>query len=403
MYIPKINLPIEGVEHARWLEKHAVDHDKKIDELFRLVNMGAKQNAVAARPQPVQTIGGIPEGGYRGSVLARDGGGRLKWTTPVGSIVPRYEIYLDQDAFDYTVNDYGAFSGSGGAMLPAPTFAYDSGTGEVSLLWPPAWADEQNTGFGGLISDPMPVQLDIYLIARSEGQIFNLALPSAWMGSGGAPWFTVAIYNDSAVGDYTADVRIDGDVWMYEGGVERPDNVSLAPSEYVTWRVDNHYNEGLGMLRPFWAAALHEGHEVGHPLDAYYWKHVRALENHETFYVPGALTTAAIGQTFTNGRETSVRVGKVTARVGSAPTGAAIQVQVLLNGVTPIFASPVTIAAGDTFGEGVPDDNGASFKFWPLPGDELLLLYPGEFLAVDVVQVGSTVAGSDLTVQVYFG
>lgn len=410
-WFPKHNVAQETKDWANKIQAMSLElkaltgeHSRLIKMLLGQNNTGARQVASVATQVSGMAGSGVPAGGYRGSVLARNAIGDLTWTTPVGAIVPRYEIYLEQDASDYTVNAYGLFSDPETAkqMLPVPTFAYDSGTGEVSLTWPPSWADEAGAGLATMVSDPMPVQLDIFLTAHSEGQVFNITLPAAWQGSGGAPWYTVGVYNEAA-GDYNADVRLTADALVYEGGVERPDDVALAPGEYFVWRVDNHYFEGVGNVRPFWAAALHDGNEVGHPLDAYFWKHVRSVENHQVVFEGGALSAAPLGQTFSNGTETSYRVGKVTARVGSAPAGAAIEVQVLLNGITPIFATPVTIPAGESYGEGVPNAGGVSFKFWPKDGDDLILLYPGDFLTVDVEQVGSSIPGSDLTVQVYFG
>jgi hypothetical protein len=376
-----------------------------IDELFRLVKSLGQSNAAAARsavvPAPSADSG---EGGYRGSVRSKDFYGREKWTTPVGSIVPRYRINLEEGASSYEVNAYGIYPSGDAAklMLPEPTFA-EAG-GEVSLLWPPAWADEHNSGTVGLQSDPFPIQLDIFLYPHSDGQVFNLSLPAAYKGSGGTPWYTVSIYNVIVEGPgFAADVQLDSDVLMYDTGVRRPAGVGLEPGEYVTWKVDAHAFEGVAYVEPFWARATLEGREVGHPLDAYFWKHVRSLEHSESMHVAGTVSTGVLGQTFTNGRETSVRIGKITAHVGTAPTGAALIVTASLNGTIPIFATGVSIPASSTSGEGVPDAGGVSFKFWPKPGDDLILLYPGDFLEVEVTQVGSSTPGSDLTVQVFWG
>lgn len=78
----------------------------------------------------------------------------------------------------------------------------------------------------------------------------------------------------------------------------------------------------------------------------------------------------------------------VRAAVGTAPTGAAILVDVNKNGTT-IFTTqanrPSIAAAGFT----------ALAAAVNVPA-----LAPGDYLTVDVDQVGSTVAGSDLTVTV---
>jgi hypothetical protein len=80
-------------------------------------------------------------------------------------------------------------------------------------------------------------------------------------------------------------------------------------------------------------------------------------------------------------------VVKVRASVGTAPTGAAILVDVNKNGTT-IFttqANRPSIAISGNTATGTP---------------QVTALAAGDYLTVDVDQVGSTVAGSDLTVQI---
>jgi hypothetical protein len=77
---------------------------------------------------------------------------------------------------------------------------------------------------------------------------------------------------------------------------------------------------------------------------------------------------------------------KVRLAVGMAPTGASLIVDVLLNGASIFTSTPKPrILAGQTTGVAVPNTTA-----WP----------DGSFLTVDVTQIGSTVAGSNLTVTV---
>jgi hypothetical protein len=104
------------------------------------------------------------------------------------------------------------------------------------------------------------------------------------------------------------------------------------------------------------------------------------------FSKSGALTTGTgvsrlpIGAAYT--------IQSVRAMVNTAPTGAAILVDVNKNGTT-IFTTqanrPSIAAAGNASSAAVPD---------------VTSLAAGDFLTVDVDQIGSTVAGSDLTVIV---
>jgi len=87
--------------------------------------------------------------------------------------------------------------------------------------------------------------------------------------------------------------------------------------------------------------------------------------------------------------ESSRTITLVRVSVGTAPTDASLIVDILKNG-TSIYAStpanrPTIAAAGFTATGGTPDTPSVS---------------AGDYLTVNVVQVGSTVAGSDLTVQV---
>jgi hypothetical protein len=79
---------------------------------------------------------------------------------------------------------------------------------------------------------------------------------------------------------------------------------------------------------------------------------------------------------------------KVRISVGTAPTGATIIVDVNKNGTT-IFTTqggrPVIAISGNT---------GTSTAM------DVTTLADGDYLTVDIDQIGSTIAGSDLTIQV---
>lgn len=84
------------------------------------------------------------------------------------------------------------------------------------------------------------------------------------------------------------------------------------------------------------------------------------------------------------------RIIQVRASVNTAPTGASLIVDVNKNGTT-IFttqANRPTIAASGFTDTGTPD----------IDGDERDI-DPGDYIQIDIDQVGSTVPGSDLTVQ----
>lgn len=83
-------------------------------------------------------------------------------------------------------------------------------------------------------------------------------------------------------------------------------------------------------------------------------------------------------------------IGDITIRAATAPTGASIIVDVNKNGTT-VFTTqanrPTIAAAGNVSGQKVPDVTSLSI---------------GDYLTVDIDQVGSTIAGADLVVVLRF-
>lgn len=107
-----------------------------------------------------------------------------------------------------------------------------------------------------------------------------------------------------------------------------------------------------------------------------------------TFALPGALSVLSGTSRLYNDSGTARQVTTVRASVGTAPTGSPVVVDVKKDG-TSLYGvtAPPTISAGANTGASVPDTT-----TWQ----------PGEFLTVDVTAVGSSVAGSNLTVTVSY-
>lgn len=115
-------------------------------------------------------------------------------------------------------------------------------------------------------------------------------------------------------------------------------------------------------------------------------------------YFVGYLTVASLGYPGALVTTTGVtrfyldhhwKIDAVRASVGTAPTGSTIIVDVKKNGTT-IFTTtgnrPTIVISGHTAASGVPD---------------IADLAPGDYLTVDIVQVGSSTHGSDLDVQIW--
>jgi hypothetical protein len=104
----------------------------------------------------------------------------------------------------------------------------------------------------------------------------------------------------------------------------------------------------------------------------------------------GAVTATPGTARIYNDSGRALTIMAVRASVGTAPTGSALVVDVNKNGVT-IFTTqgnrPSIPAAGNTSGK--------------VANMDVTALADGDYLTVDVDQVGSTTPGSDLTVQIW--
>lgn len=102
----------------------------------------------------------------------------------------------------------------------------------------------------------------------------------------------------------------------------------------------------------------------------------------------GTLTLSTGTFRLYNDSGSTLTIKAVRASVGTAPTGAAVVVDVKVNGTT-IFASS---AARPTIAVSTNTAKVTSFATTSISD--------GQYFTVDVTQIGSTVAGADLTVQV---
>jgi hypothetical protein len=105
----------------------------------------------------------------------------------------------------------------------------------------------------------------------------------------------------------------------------------------------------------------------------------------------GAQTVSAVsGARYYNTTGKDLIIDKVATSLGTANTGATFLVDVNKNGTT-IFTDqskrPVIAISGNASTQGVPAAE--------------VTLAAGQYLTFDVDQIGSTVAGSDLLVEVY--
>jgi hypothetical protein len=104
----------------------------------------------------------------------------------------------------------------------------------------------------------------------------------------------------------------------------------------------------------------------------------------------GALTTGTGTFRIYNDTGATLTIRAVRASVGTAPTGASIICDISKNGTT-IFTTqgnrPTIAISGNTSGK--------------VTNMDVTSLADGDYLTVDIDQIGSTIAGSDLTVQIF--
>ena len=117
--------------------------------------------------------------------------------------------------------------------------------------------------------------------------------------------------------------------------------------------------------------------------------YTRTIPRQFTVTLPGTLTVGNLGGRWYNKTGGSLTITSITASVGTAPTGAAVIVDVLLNGTTvfpggsgrPSIAANTFAATVTPAGVSVPADS---------------------YITVSAAQVGSAVPGSDLILTVVF-
>ena len=106
------------------------------------------------------------------------------------------------------------------------------------------------------------------------------------------------------------------------------------------------------------------------------------------FSFAGALSLYTGQATWINSTGRTLTLVNAIASVGTAPTGSSVIVDVNKNGTT-IFTTqanrPTIAIAGKSSGKKTPD---------------VTTLADGDSLTIDIDQIGSTIAGSDLTVSI---
>lgn len=377
MYIPKINLPPEGVEHARWLEGRSVEqqrisdaHARELAALRKAIAAGARQAAGGG----TSSSGGLPSGGRTGSVLrkASSADGDASWTPEWQGLLPEYWVTLQAGSGSYTVTPIVGSAESTKALLP-PLVVSDGGTTLEAI---------DHINYGGPVGGGSPFHLHVNVVPTFDGEEFTVRLPYYDnMDGPTAPYYTFHIENDTA---FEAHVFVPNARLHYLGT-----NVRVLGA--AVWDLPSGFDGAwhVLMLRGYGTAAIPARGFPGtvSSSDPYYDLNVAEVRRLIPVQVPGVLTVATVPHRIYNDTVEVIRVGKVSASVGTAPAGSSILLDVLLNGVDVVGSVEISAGTNHAIGTLTIDRN------W----DE------AEYLTVDVTQVGSTSPGSDLTVQIWTG
>lgn len=207
------------------------------------------------------------------------------------------------------------------------------------------------------------------VLTKTSSSDFAVAWEAPTPGGGVPTSRTISTFSPITIdGGSSADLSANRVLAIADESIE---NVSLVPVPNLT--IKGNFSGGDASPQDL------EADEV---------RTILAYTEYATFSVPGTVATATGGMRFYF--DQAATFTQVRASVGTAPTGASLIVDVNKNGTT-IFTTqsnrPTIAVSTNTDLSGTPD---------------VLDMAIGDYITVDVDQVGSTVAGSNLTVQVEY-
>jgi hypothetical protein len=221
-YIPKINLPLEGVEHARWLERRSLKDRTDIDELFRLVRMLGQANATSARATTSTAVPavGVPVPSLTGGVI-RGRGGMVPpiWTHEWQGLMPEYWVTLSASGGSYYTSGLGLSTVEADdeelsrKLLPPVQF----GDGGLTML-PIDASNYTDDSWGFSSKGQTPIHLYVELMPSFNGEEFTIYPPTMDNSLGvTSPFYTFDLSNQT---EFSAVVHIENTALFYEGTLE---------------------------------------------------------------------------------------------------------------------------------------------------------------------------------------
>jgi len=340
----------------------------------------------------LQGRAGLPEGAEpHASLIVNRSTSAVQWATPAFSVIPQYFVWMEEGKSGYSVTHVGNISSDESKeILPEVRFDNNGHT----MLPITTWDAGRDEG---------PISLNMEFYPHYDGEKFDIYLPAAGSSYGASvPYFLLKLYNNSSLYSVTVDLW---DNFLVYGGTTIPvagDNgiMTLESKQNFQWFVMGGGPDAIERaVYPLPRVNGSSGASAFH--DKQYTLQIKAMERCQAFSAQGELSVAAGAHRFYNDTLEQLRLGQIRATVGTAPTGSDIQIDVKRNGAS-VFSVPLVIPAGSTTAVATPgvlthtfNDYGSNWN--------LALLDPGDYLTVDILAVGSTFAGADLTVQVYYG
>lgn len=294
------------------------------------------------------------------------------------------------------------------------------------VLFGTGWRDGSGEASGNW-SNSAPARYVIFVTPRFQDEEFFVELPlDIWRNGAESPWshIDISVTNSSNDGHRAkvrfiflsgtyAGTRVPPGEWYDKPGAASDGDyrtLTLEEDEGISWRIDNIGGEwpAGSRITPTMNHADRDGRVVWSG-DKFWEVNVKGRENCFPFSASGDLAPATGAHSFYNDRLENLGISLVRASVGSAPTGADIQIDVKVAGAS-ILTAPLTIPAGQTTGTATPANSLFPFGETVPPSSPtaadyiaLGLWQPGEALTVDILSVGSVDPGANLTVQVWAG
>jgi hypothetical protein len=409
---PPWNSPDPMKPYLRWNDKAVEKALADSAAALKIAEAGLRAGSAAANGLKNVGVGTSRPG----SVYGINAAGAPAWIPNVAGANPEYAIHMEEGNPAYYV--YGAgFSTllqEEGAVPPL-TFV-DDGMDFYTPFWD---VDTEDGSFAGF---QVAADYRVHVNPHADGDRFIVAGAVDTGFVNNQPTIrNVSFFNESY--DYTAEIQLRRSTGitlaniMYDGGSTRLASLrTLQPRERISWSAYTPVDSTeVWMVRPAFDTPNNGqwgNEDPWFPLDFWYWRNIHSRRLSQSFFATGDIAVTTGGHGLSNDTDQWRRIGLVSANLGTGSVGSPVSIDVKIDGVS-VFASPLTIPTGSTAAVtkepdaythpnagGFYDDGSSAVQY---AGLDSVLWLPGQKVTVDIVGVGSSFPGANLTVQVYYG